>query len=252
MEELKRSAGALYKYIPPASNDSFTFAPNSQGIIGVRIPKPIGIITFEDIIDSILQRTSRDEKDFFERNVDFPPTKSRKAGDPRPPLLNVRHHTTIRGSDILLSTIKKSNMANLRKRNITARIELAALDGAQDTSSSSASTLANNRCASNTSTHSMLDCSPANLELVKVRIAKADFTKMKIRNGVSFGLLYLKQMITNRLLRLEASLKSKKSLITDPSLSSQRLYLLAEQSSQSQSGGTFLTKELGVSVPPLA
>lgn len=169
MEGLKRSAGRLHNYIPTASNDSFTFAPNTQGIIGVRIPKPIGIITFEDIIDSVLQRTSHDEKDFFERNTDFPPTKSRKSGDPRPPLLNIRHHTTIRGSDIILSTIKKSNVANLRKRNITARIELAGLDGAQDNDSSSASTLANNQHASNMSNRSMPDDGPEILEPRKIR-----------------------------------------------------------------------------------
>ncbi|KUJ07276.1 uncharacterized protein LY89DRAFT_766407 [Mollisia scopiformis] len=48
---------------------------------GIMSPKPIGIVTFEDIIDTILQKTSRDEKDFFERNTATPPTKTRKAGD---------------------------------------------------------------------------------------------------------------------------------------------------------------------------
>lgn len=36
-------------------------------IIGIGCPKPIGIITFEDVIDTILQKTSRDEKDYFDR-----------------------------------------------------------------------------------------------------------------------------------------------------------------------------------------
>jgi metal transporter CNNM len=40
-----------------------------QNIYGIRAPKPIGIITFEDIINTILQKTSRDEKDFFNRTT---------------------------------------------------------------------------------------------------------------------------------------------------------------------------------------
>jgi metal transporter CNNM len=48
---------------------------------GISTPKPIGIITYEDIIDMILQKTSLDEKDFYDRNTFSPPTKTRKAGD---------------------------------------------------------------------------------------------------------------------------------------------------------------------------
>jgi metal transporter CNNM len=53
-----------------------------ENVVGVRLlSAPVGIITFEDIIDTIIQKTSRDERDFFDRDDTAPPTKKRKAGD---------------------------------------------------------------------------------------------------------------------------------------------------------------------------
>lgn len=43
-----------------------------QNIYGIRAPRPVGIITFEDVIDTILQKASRDEKDFFGRRTRSP------------------------------------------------------------------------------------------------------------------------------------------------------------------------------------
>lgn len=100
-------------------------------VVGIKSPKPIGIVTFEDIIDSLLQRTSHDEKDFFDRRTSFPPKKSRKTGDQRPSLLNIRHATTIEGSDILIDTMRNLNDGILRQRNISTRT-IAAMDGADE------------------------------------------------------------------------------------------------------------------------
>lgn len=103
-----------------------------QRVTGIRTPKPIGIVTFEDIIDSLVQRTSHDEKDFFDRNTNFPPTKSRKAGDGRPPLLNFRHATTIRGSEILSNTMQQLNNGSFRRHNVSRLNHIAGFDGADE------------------------------------------------------------------------------------------------------------------------
>ena len=34
-------------------------------VMGTRCPEPLGIVTFEDIVDKIIQNTSRDERDFY-------------------------------------------------------------------------------------------------------------------------------------------------------------------------------------------
>jgi metal transporter CNNM len=53
------------------------------------VQSPVGIVTFEDIIDTILQKTSRDENDFFDRPTSTPPTKSKKVGDYSPRSLSL-------------------------------------------------------------------------------------------------------------------------------------------------------------------
>ncbi|KFZ20741.1 hypothetical protein V502_03020 [Pseudogymnoascus sp. VKM F-4520 (FW-2644)] len=64
-----------------ATRDDASDASPSFIVTGIRCPAPLGIITFEDILDTLLQKTSRDEKDFFERRTFDPPTKTRKEGD---------------------------------------------------------------------------------------------------------------------------------------------------------------------------
>jgi len=49
--------------------------------VGIRCPEPLGIVTFEDILDTLLQKTSRDEKDFFDRKAFDPPTTKTNEGD---------------------------------------------------------------------------------------------------------------------------------------------------------------------------
>ncbi|OBT64497.1 hypothetical protein VE03_05344 [Pseudogymnoascus sp. 23342-1-I1] len=64
-----------------ATRDDASDASPSSIVTGIRCPAPLGIVTFEDILDALLQKTSRDEKDFFERKTFDPPTKTRKEGD---------------------------------------------------------------------------------------------------------------------------------------------------------------------------
>jgi len=105
-----------------------------QHVTGVRTPKPIGIITFEDIIDALLQKTSHDEKDFFDRKTSFPPTNLRKAGDARPSLLNVRHATTLRGSEILLGTTQQIRNDGFRRRYVLNPNSVPGIDGVEERS----------------------------------------------------------------------------------------------------------------------
>lgn len=49
--------------------------------LGIRCPEPLGIVTFEDILDTLLQKTSRDEKDFFDPKAFDPPTTKTNEGD---------------------------------------------------------------------------------------------------------------------------------------------------------------------------
>ena len=49
-------------------------------VTGIRCSEPLGIITFEDILAMILQKTSRDERDFYD-NRHLHRTKSKNVGD---------------------------------------------------------------------------------------------------------------------------------------------------------------------------
>lgn len=68
-------------FLDAAQNDIEPPQHHKQGVIGIGCPKPIGIVTYEDILDALLQKTSLDEKDFFDRDHVIPPTKRRKEGD---------------------------------------------------------------------------------------------------------------------------------------------------------------------------
>lgn len=68
-------------FLEAAQMDLQSQALRKDNVIGIKSQSPVGIITFEDIIDTILQKTSRDERDFFDRGNITPPTKKRKAGD---------------------------------------------------------------------------------------------------------------------------------------------------------------------------
>lgn len=106
-----------------------------QNCMGIRCPQPLGIVTFEDIIDTILQKTSRDERDFFDRDTSSPPTKFKKVGDYSP-------HVSESGQNLPRSpkrahvTFEKSvNPGTLRRRSVSNKNRgPTGLDGANDRS----------------------------------------------------------------------------------------------------------------------
>lgn len=134
-------------------------------ILGIRSPTPIGIITFEDIIDTILQKTSRDEKDYFDRGHELPLTKTRKTGDcpltPEATLNKLPKVFTPKSERAVLKktpkgqgTHDKSVIADkapnpyrtpvfpgtVRKRNVSRNEKIATGDGAEDDHSHSSYT----------------------------------------------------------------------------------------------------------------
>lgn len=121
-------------YLAAAQASMDSLALKSRRIQGIRSPKPIGIITFEDIIDSLLQRTSRDEKDFFDRETVFPPTKVKKVGDYQPSLSNIVLSAPDNDGDVSVQSvdrIKDLNTGTLRKRKVS---RIRGGDGADDQS----------------------------------------------------------------------------------------------------------------------
>ncbi|PMD14377.1 hypothetical protein NA56DRAFT_376347 [Hyaloscypha hepaticicola] len=113
-------------------------------IHGIRCPKPVGIVTFEDIIDTILQKTSRDENDFFDRPTSTPPTKCKKAGDysSRPVIGGLAPNSTIpiKPSKSPFS-FDNSETNKLRKRKPSANKYTANFDGVDERSNISDSSL---------------------------------------------------------------------------------------------------------------
>lgn len=106
-------------------------------IHGIRCPKPVGIVTFEDIIDTILQKTSRDENDFFDRPTSTPPTKCKKAGDysSRPLIGGLAPNSTIPIKPSKSSfSFDNSNTNKLRKRKPSANEHPANFDGVDERS----------------------------------------------------------------------------------------------------------------------
>lgn len=105
-------------------------------IHGIRCPKPVGIVTFEDIIDTILQKTSRDENDFFDRPASTPPTKGKKAGDysPRPVIGGITPNSTIpiKRTKGPISFESSGHPNKLRKRKPSEHENPANLDGADE------------------------------------------------------------------------------------------------------------------------
>lgn len=117
------------------------------GIVDVACSNPIGIVTYEDVVDTIMQKTSLDEKDFFDRQGRKPPTKRRKSGHEASQLSNddgfrtnkeVPHYAHNLGA---LFHAAEQNTHTIRKRNVPPAsgrddggndIGVCGLDGADD------------------------------------------------------------------------------------------------------------------------
>lgn len=97
-----------------------------QNIYGIRAPRPVGIITFEDVIDTILQKASRDEKDFFSN-------RTRSPLESLPPIHVPKARKTLK---------TPPGECTLRFRTLSKPREAAVnnLDGARDRKSSSSYT----------------------------------------------------------------------------------------------------------------
>lgn len=135
-------------------------------ILGIKSPTPIGIITFEDIIDTILQKTSRDEKDYFDRGHELPLTKTRKTGDcmskptlatppPAPSIFTPKSQQTVlkkppkmpgaNSTSVLADRAPNSYRSSgfpgtVRKRNVSKNEKIDTVDGADDNHSHSSYT----------------------------------------------------------------------------------------------------------------
>ncbi|EKD15663.1 hypothetical protein MBM_06291 [Drepanopeziza brunnea f. sp. 'multigermtubi' MB_m1] len=136
MSNVKGGKGKDYwtmDYLKAAQAAAADPAKPRQNVIGIRCPRPIGIVTFEDIIDTILQKTSRDESDFFVRDTSFPPTKSRKAGDPRPKAGPISPGLPRAPKQAHVSFDQSVNLGTLRQRKVSDRARArGGLDGADD------------------------------------------------------------------------------------------------------------------------
>lgn len=118
---------------------------SSRDLADSMSPKPIGIVTFEDIVDAILQKTSRDEKDFFCRGNMPPPTKSKKAADCIKLTCNyVQKELGSSTSPREPVSFQPAAPPTLRRRKLSNKILSAskpyAMDGAYDLSIDSATT----------------------------------------------------------------------------------------------------------------
>lgn len=136
---------------------------------GIRCPTPLGIITFEDILDTLLQKTSRDEKDFFDRRTFDPPTKFRKEGDDTfirstRGVFRARNAIPIDVDKIYAAfDSNHKNQGALRKRNNvsghgdgmdgTADVRLFGLDGNDDRSLNIHGALVNDRSSYTENSH---------------------------------------------------------------------------------------------------
>ncbi|KAL2065398.1 hypothetical protein VTL71DRAFT_3068 [Oculimacula yallundae] len=138
MSNLKWAKGKSFwtmDYLKGAQAAAVDHEHTRQNVLGIECPQPIGILTFEDIVDTIFQKTSRDEKDFFERNCSLPPTKTKKIGDyPSPESASGVDQELPRSPKNAHVTFDKSvNPGTMRKRKVSNNVSgLAGMDGADD------------------------------------------------------------------------------------------------------------------------
>ncbi|KAE8443454.1 hypothetical protein EG329_001851 [Mollisiaceae sp. DMI_Dod_QoI] len=124
LEESEESHQWTMDYLAAARAASDNYDDKKYHSRGIRSPKPIGIVTFEDIIDTILQKTSRDEKDFYDRKTLTPPTKTKKTGDfpvDMARLVNAHTNSTCKTQEVSGAALGPYGQARntLRRRNVT-------------------------------------------------------------------------------------------------------------------------------------
>jgi len=128
--------GPARDFLANAQSKVEHFPRRIQNTIGIKAPKPVGIVTFEDIIDLIFQKTSRDEKDFFDRNNATPSTKSRKAGDYQINLPPGNVQESVNAPIFGNISFQRPGYGTVRRRKLSHKQKIATgLDGVDDRSS---------------------------------------------------------------------------------------------------------------------
>ncbi|RDL36069.1 uncharacterized protein BP5553_06681 [Venustampulla echinocandica] len=117
---------------------------------GIRSPQPIGIVTFGDLIDTLLQKTTRNESGFFDRNttvpaksnkiIDYVMERSRETIEDGGREVAASERTNIKESTTRSDTGQASSQdltqkGTMRRRNISKKVKSPALDGVTDDSS---------------------------------------------------------------------------------------------------------------------
>jgi hypothetical protein len=146
VRELGGRVDWITDFLNTTRNDA-SEANASSIVTGIRCPAPLGIVTYEDILDTLLQKTSRDEKDFFERKTFDPPTKKRKEGDDNTvkssrsifssrraiPTHVSRVHVAFGGNSTSQGTLRRRNLSkNPGETDDTRDVGVCGLDGNDD------------------------------------------------------------------------------------------------------------------------
>lgn len=122
-------------FLNAAQNNSEVPLHRRQSVIGIGCPKTVGIITYEDVLEILFQKTTYDEKDFFDRSVFI--ENNCRTGDASPAISTQSVLRTSRGISGHMQTsqgafnIEGVNSGSLRRRNVSVPL---GNDGANDIS----------------------------------------------------------------------------------------------------------------------
>jgi len=137
---------------PQAGNESNAYTKMtsnypSQKVVGIRCPKPVGMVTFEDIVGVILQRPNRVSIDFYNGGTISKPAKplplTKRQGQDTTgvdrkatPAFSKLHAAKAIPLYVRNNSVQKRSVSShLRKRNVSNKGKLAhAMDGADEVS----------------------------------------------------------------------------------------------------------------------